>query len=122
MSVRCEAFIGYTVTLKTNLKSDDWELIEEFEEKHNEYDFYNYREREGKVLLVVDGMNGLYARFVYVDEHIEECWIDGKDYFPLRSQSVPNDIYEKINKAYRDMYGKDLDKGLIEYALWFRFV
>lgn len=116
MSVDCEAYIGYTVTLKTDLNGEDFDFFGNFSETHTEYNLYDCK---GKVLLVVDGMNGDYARFIFVDEHIENCWIDGKDYFPLKSPSVPNNVYEELNLAYELMYGKELDASLIEYALWF---
>ena len=119
MSTSCEAYIGYTVTLKEYLTHKDFDFFNEFQEEHSEYNQYDC---EGKVLLVVDGMNGAHARFVFVDEHIKECWIQGgRDYFPLKSQSVPDGVYEELNKAYVSMYGKNLDKDLIEYALWFSF-
>lgn len=118
MSISCEAYIGYMVTLKTNLDSEDFEFFNEFQETHDEYNQYDC---EGKVLLAVDGMCGDSARFVFVDEHIKECWIDGEDYFPLKSPTVPKNVYEELNKAYMSMYGKNLDKDLIEYALWFCF-
>ena len=119
MSVSCEAYIGYTVTLKENLDNEDFDFFWDFLEPHGEYNQYDCK---GKVLLVTDGMNGEYARLVFVDEHIEECWIEGKDYLPLKSPSViPDNVYEKLNKAYKAMYGGELDEGLIEYALWFQF-
>ena len=120
MSVDCEAFIGYTITLKEALSHEDFDFFAKFTNKHNEYNQWNH-DSKSKVKLYQDGMNGLYARLVYIDEHIEECWITGKDYFPLRSKSIPNDIYDELNKAYKLMYKKDLDKNLIEYSLWFHF-
>ena len=30
-------------------------------------------------------------------------------------------LNEELNKAYKAMYGGELDEGLIEYALWFQF-
>ena len=119
MSVSCEAYIGYTVTLKTNLNSDDFDFFLDFKEKHSEYNLYDCK---GKVQLVVDGMNGDYARLVFVDEHIKECWIEGKDYFSLKSpQIIPDNVYAELDKAYSLMYQKDLDEIKIDYALWFQF-
>lgn len=119
MSVSCEAYIGYTVTLKTNLNGKDFDFFNDFEEAHDEYNQYDCK---GKVLLAVDGMSGDYARFVFVDQHIKDCWIEGKDYFALKSPPIPDNVYEELNKAYKAMYGKDLDRDLVEYALWFQFV
>lgn len=118
MSITCEAYIGWTVTLKKNLNNNDFDFFNKFCEQHDEYCQYDCK---GKVLLSVDGMSGHYARLVYVDEHIEECWIEGKDYFSLKSSAISDDIYTILNEAYRLLYNKDLDKNLIEYALWFQF-
>lgn len=118
MSVSCEAYVGYTVTLKTDLRSEDFEFFDEFLESHGEYNQYDCK---GKVLLVTDGMNGDYARLVFVDEHIKESWVEGNDYYPLRSVILPDNVYEELNKAYKAMYEKELDRKTVEYALWFVF-
>ena len=118
MSVSCEAYVGYTVTVKENLKGEDFEFFGNFSDEHTEYNQYDCK---GKVLLVVDGMCGEYARLVFVDEHIRECWIEGKDYFSLKYPPVPDNVYEELNKAYSLLYGKELDKRLIDYAFWFQF-
>lgn len=118
MSVSCEAYIGYTVTLKKNLNSEDFDFFDDFIENHKEYNQYDCK---GKVLLVVDGMNGDYARLVYVDEHIEECWVEGKTYFPLKKIPIAENAYDELSKAYKVMYGEELDIDMIEYAIWFDF-
>lgn len=118
MSVDCEGYIGYTVTLKEDLTSDDFDFFNDFSEEHGEYNQYHSK---GKVLFVVDGMSGSFARLVFVDEHIKECWIEGKDYFSLKSPPIPDNVYDELNKAYKLMYDKELDKSSIEYALWFLF-
>lgn len=118
MSVSCEAYVGYTVTLKLALKSEDYEFFDEFIEKHSEY---NLIDCKGNVLLVVDGMCGSYARLVFVDEHIMDSWNDDKDYYSLRKSPVPDDVYNALNKAYVAMYGKTLNADTIEYALWFHY-
>ena len=121
VSVDCTGYVGYTVTLKRDLNSDDFDFFNDFEDEHKEYSMWEHKKPTEKVRLVIDGMSGDFARLIFVDEKIEDCWIDGKDYFALRSQAVPDDVYEQLNKAYKLMYSKDLDKSLIEYALWFLF-
>jgi hypothetical protein len=121
VSVDCIGYVGYTVTLKRDLNSDDFDFFNDFEDEHKEYSMWEHKKPTEKVRLVIDGMNGDFARLIFVDEKIEDCWIDGKDYFALRSQAVTDDVYEQLNKAYKLMYNKDLDKSLIEYALWFLF-
>lgn len=93
-------------------------FFNDFAKEHGEYNQYRSK---GEVQLVVDGMSGDFARLIFVDEKIEECWIEGKDYFALKSPPIPENVYDELNKAYRLMYNKDLDKSLIEYALWFLF-
>ena len=121
MSVDCTGYVGYTVTLKEDLTHTDFDFFNNFEDEHSEYGMWEHKGGKEKVKLVVDGMCGKYARLVFVDEKIEDCWIDGKDYFALKSPSIPDDVYEQLNKAFKLMYNKDLDKSLIEYALWFLF-
>ena len=118
MSTSCEAYVGYTVTLKENLTSDDFEFFWEFIDKHGKY---NLRDCENSVSLVTDGMCGEFARLIYVDHFISECWVEGKSYYKLRCSEIPDDIYQKLNTAYNELYGKELDKSNIEYALWYLF-
>lgn len=117
MSVSSEQYIGYTVTLKTDLKHEDFDFFDDFTSKHNEYDYYRGK---GKVLLIVDGMSGTYARLVYIRNCIKDCWANDEDYIHLEKNNlIPDVVYDELNKPYKLMYGKDLDKDLIEYALWF---
>ena len=110
MSVSCEAYVGYTVNLATDLKEEDFDF------------FYNAEDIElpGRVQIIVDGMCGHYARLIYVDETFD-CWCDNKEYFALKSPEVTDKIYSDLNKAYYALYGKLLDREKIEYALSFHF-
>ena len=122
MSVECTGYIGYTITLKRDLDSDDFDFFNDFDDEHGEYSQWDFKNKsKDRVRLVVDGMNGEFARLVYVEHKIEDCWVNGKDYFPLNSAIVPENVYEELNKAYIYLYNKELDKDLIEYAVWFLF-
>lgn len=122
MSVDCTGYIGYTVTLKRDLDSDDFDFFNDFDDEHGEYSQWDFKSKnKERTRLVVDGMSGDFARLIYVDHKIEDCWINGEDYFALKSPPIPDDVYDELNKAHKLMYGKDLDKTLIEYALWFLF-
>jgi hypothetical protein len=110
MSISCEAYVGFTVTLKTNLKEEDYDFFNEAED----IDFPD------RVQLIVDGMCGHYARLIYVDENFD-CWVDDREYYPLKSLTVTDEIYDKLNQVYKQMYNKDLDRESIEYALSFHF-
>lgn len=120
MSVDCTGYIGYTVTLKEDLKSNDYDFFDDFVDEHKEYSQWGF-EGKARVRLVIDGMCGNFARLIFIDDKIEDCYVDGKEYFALRSSAIPNDVYDELNKVYKLMYNKDLDKSLIEYALWFLF-
>lgn len=108
MSVSCEAYIGYTVTLATDLTEEDFEF------------FYKTEDIElpDRVQIIVDGMCGHYARLIYVDK-ILDCWCDDAEYFTLKSPEVTDKIYSDLNKAHYVLYGKLLDRERIEYALSF---
>lgn len=110
MSVSCEAYIGYTVTLATDLKEEDFDFFCEREE----IEFPDH------VQLIVDGMCGHYARLIYVDEIID-CWCDDKEYFALKSPEATDKIYSALNKAYYALYKRILEREKIEYALSFHF-
>lgn len=109
MSISCEAYVGYTVTLKTDLTNED-------------FDFFNDAENielPERVQLVVDGMCGHYARLVYVEENFD-CWTDNEKYYRLDKHPVVTvGIYDELNKVYKQMYNKELDYREITYALFF---
>lgn len=109
MSVDCSLYIGYTVNLKNDLESEDFKFFHNFDE----YDEFNY---QSKVLLLVDGMNGHYARIIFVDKKIDDIW-ECDDYYKLQNANIPGEVYSEMNKLYKAMYGKELDKDLIEYGL-----
>lgn len=108
MSISCEAYVGYAVTLKTDLKEEDFDF------------FYDVEDIElpARVQIIIDGMCGHYARLIYVDENFD-CWVDNREYYPLKSPTVTDEIYDKLNQVYKQMYNKDLDRESIEYALSF---
>lgn len=119
MSTSCKGYIGYTVNLKENLSSEDFEFFENVITEHSEY---NQFECQGKTLLVVDGFNGEYARLIFVEEKIEDCWIECKDYFKLHCTEISDDIYKELNTAYNVIYRENLDRSKIEYSVWFEYV
>ena len=111
MSISCEAYVGYTVTLKTDLTDEDFDFFREAENI----------EFPKRVQLIVDGMCGHYARLIYVDEVID-CRCDSKEYYPLNKHAVVTvEIYDELNKVYKQMYDKKLDSYEIKYALSFHF-
>lgn len=111
MSVSCEAYIGYTVTLATNLTEEDFEFFNSAEDI----------ELPDRVQIIVDGMCGHYARLIYVDR-VLDCWCDEVEYLPLKcSKEIPTHIFIELNKAYCALYKRLLNKNQIEYALSFHY-
>lgn len=111
MSVSCEAYIGYTVTLATDLKEEDFEFFDNAEDI----------ELPDRVQIIIDGMCGHYARLIYVDR-VLDCWCDDAEYFPLKCpEGIPDKIFRDLNKAYCALYKKLLNKSQIEYALSFHY-
>ena len=113
MSVDYKLYIGYTVNLKNDSNYEDFNFFHNFDE-------YNEFNCEGKVLLLVDGMNGEYARLIFVDKKICDIW-KCDNYYKLQKGDIPDAVYGEMNELYKAMYGKELDKGLIEYGLTVHF-
>lgn len=117
MSVSCNILIGYTVTLKNSLNSEDFDFFNDFIENNPEYNQFNSK---NTVQLVIDGMSGNYARLVYVDHKERDCYPEScVDYIPLRLSPVPDDIYDKLNTAYTKLYDKPLGRDSIQYGICF---
>ena len=111
MSVSCEAYIGYTVNLATDLTEKDFEFFDNAEDI----------ELPDRVQIIVDGMCGHYARLIYVDK-ILDCWCDEIEYLPLKvPEEIPTHIFRELNKAYCALYKRLLNKNQIEYALSFHY-
>lgn len=120
MSCDVEVYVGYTVNLKEDLSGDDFDFFQKLTSTHKEYCQFNHSS-ESKVKLIKDGMNGLYARLIYIDKHLDSSdFYSANNYFSVNKSFVGyEEVYEELNKAYRLMYGRDLDKSQIEYAVWF---
>ena len=126
MSVDIEKIKGFTITLKKDLTNEDFDFFQRLEQ-YPDFDwdkgqYSQYRMKPNQVALVVDGMNGDYARLVYVEKIAEVYDVDYEEtYIPLKQKEITEDIYNKMNECYKMIYGNDLDKAEIEYALWYHF-
>ena len=125
MSVRCEMFLGWTVKLiEGDVSDNDFEFFKQLEEREPDFEVFKgkysvYTDDDTKVKLVVDGMNGLYVRLIYVHKN-KSIYSSGDeiDYEKLSNEQVPDDIYNELNECYKKIYNKDLEKDKVEYALW----
>ena len=65
-------FVGYTVDVDKNLDSDKFEFYNYFDDKNPEYR-YDGKNPIGKVLFIIDGYNGDFARIIKVLDYKEPC-------------------------------------------------
>lgn len=121
MSVECNQIIGWTVKIKEDLNSDDFEKFDEFKDEHLELSL-SLNDEPNRVYLVVDGMNGDYARLVYAEyTGTGEDVCDGESYLKLHDKGVPNEIFCALNKVYQELTGDPLDESKVEHSMWFHW-
>ena len=116
MSVDCRIVVGLTLNIPGKI---DWDKVDEFTNKYPELDEYKYcfDEREGKLLLIGDGMNGSFLRLVKVDRIIEE--LEEFDFVGLPINNVPNpDLINKMSDLYKEYTGTKPNPEDFKYALW----
>ena len=126
MSTRSKLFIGLTLELGTNLSSADFKKLHAIEEKYPELDEYNYepKDREGKILLIYDGMNGDFARLVWPDKVIEPGMLgEGNEFIEsyIPSPMSDPDIGTKITtlvELYEEFTGEPCGRERVKYAMW----
>ena len=121
MSVDCRILVGLTIELEGEI--DDFGKLHDFEEKYPELDEYNYGrgEREGKLLLIYDGMNGSFARLIKVDKIIDEGSLgDANEFFELAApDSCFNpEVVAEMSKLYEEYTGKPATFADFKYAMW----
>lgn len=117
MSVDCRVIIGHTVELPV-----DFEKQDDFVKKHPELDEYKYHcdDLEGRLLLITDGMNGDFLRFVIVEKLIDGANLGcGDEFFELTKPALPSyEIAMKLATLYEEYMGKPLTEEDIKYAIW----
>ena len=122
MSVDSRIIVGHTVEVAKDLTHEDFKKYHAFTEKYPELDEYEYHrdEREGKLLLIADGMSGGFLRFVIIDKYIDGgCLGDSNEFFELTKPALPSrEIAEKLAVLYEEYTGKPLTESDIKYALW----
>ena len=121
MGVECRILTGLTLELEKPLKG--FEKCHALEEKYPELDEYNYHrwDREGKLLLIYDGMCGEFARLIKIDKYQDGANLgDCNEFIPL---NMPEDVLSQelitqmseLYKEYTGEYPKNTD---FKYAMW----
>ena len=121
MSVDCRILVGLTIELERDIK--DFKKLHDFEEKYPELDEYNYGRgaRDGKLLLIYDGMNGDFARLIKVDKIIDEGSLgDTNEFFELAAPPTCFDpaLISQMSALYEEYTGKPATLSDFKYALW----
>jgi hypothetical protein len=116
MSVDCRIVVGLTLDFPGEV---DFEKVGEFTNKYPELDEYEYRfdEKEGKLLLIGDGMNGDFLRLVKVDKIIEE--LEDFDFVGLPINNTPSpDLINQMSELYEEYTGTKPSSADFKYAMW----
>jgi hypothetical protein len=121
MSVESRIIVGHTINITYALTQDDFEKSDAFISKYPELDEYNYRwnEKEKKVLMIADGMNGDYLRLVHVDKIIDGGNTGDEDWVDLPKPALPSkEVAERMAALYKEYTGRELTEKDIHYAMW----
>ncbi len=117
MSVDCRIVVGLTLNFPGKV---DFEKVDEFTKKHPELDEYEYHfdEKEGKLLLIGDGMNGDFLRLVKVDKIVEE--LEEFDFVPLNMPSgvLSQELISQMSELYKEYNGEYPKNTDFKYAMW----
>jgi hypothetical protein len=127
MSTRSRLFIGLTIELGTDLSPADFKKLHAIEEKYPELDEYNHepKDREGKLLLIYDGMNSQFARLILVDKYIEGGNLGYSN--EMIELASPNNMFNpeiitKMSDVYEEYTGHEPTIAEFKYALWSQWV
>ena len=121
MSVECRIFTGLTLELESPLAN--FEKCHALEKKYPELDEYTYDsdDREGKLLLIYDGMCGEFARLIQVDKYVDGGMLgDANEFFELNmSAGVLNqELISKMSEIYKEYTGEYPKNSDFKYAMW----
>ena len=121
MSVECRILTGLTLELDRDLNG--FEKLHALEEKYPELDEYNYHrwDREGKLLLIYDGMCGQFARLIRVDKYVDGANLGDSNEFielPAPNHVFNPELIEKMSKLYEEYTGKPATLADFKYAMW----
>ncbi len=120
MSVECRILVGLTLEFERDI---DFKKVDVFTNKHPELDEHEYHndDKEGKLLLIGDGMNGEFLRLIQVDKYIDGGSLgDANEFYEL---PAPNHLFnpelvDKMSKLYEEYTGKSATLADFKYAMW----
>ena len=111
MSVSVDKYFGWTIDLKTDLNCNDFDFYHKFIDKHPNLDQWKNC-MPNEIKLILDGMNGLFARLVYVlSVSYDVAWVDEDNDIlndTLKENIVPENIFKELNTIYTQLTGQEL--------------
>jgi hypothetical protein len=110
MSTSSRVITGLTLEIETNLGSTEFKKWHAFEDKHPELDEYNYdhRDREGRLLLIGDGMSGDFLRLVKIDKLREGASLGDEHVFlhlNMPEGVLSQDLVSQMSEIYKEYTG-----------------
>ena len=121
MSVECRILTGLTLELDRDLNG--FEKLHALEEKYPELDEYNYHrwDREGKLLLIYDGMCGEFARLIKVDKYVDGGSLgDSNEFIQLNTPegTLNQELIRTMSEIYKEYTGEYPKNTDFKYAMW----
>ena len=121
MSVECRILTGLTLELEKPLKG--FEKLHALEEKYPELDEYNYHreDREGKLLLIYDGMCGEFARLIKVYKYVDGANLgDSNEFIQLNMPegTLSQELISQMSEIYKEYTGEYPKNTDFKYAMW----
>lgn len=127
MSVSVDQYFGWTIELKTDLTRTDFDFYEQVKEKYPELSIYSNphiteNNAINQIKLVVDGMNGLFARLIYIKSFTEDViWVDEDNdnkNATLEDIKVPDDIFDNLKEVYKNITNQELFHRQVKLKEW----
>ena len=121
MGVECRILTGLTLELEKPLKG--FEKCHALEEKYPELDEYNYHrwDREGKLLLIYDGMCGEFARLIKIDNYQDGANLgDANEFIQLNMPegALSQELITQMSEIYKEYTGEYPKNTDFKYAMW----
>ena len=121
MSVSVDKYFGWTIDLKTDLNCNDFDFYHKFIDKHPNLDQWKNC-MPNEIKLILDGLNGLFARLVYVlSVSYDVAWVDEDNDIlndTLKENIVPENIFKELNTIYTQLTGQELQKEKVKLKEW----
>ena len=120
MSTCSRILVGLTLEFDRDI---DFEKVDEFTNKYPELDEYDYHfdDKEGRLLLISDGMDGEFLRLIKVDKLIEDGSLgDCNEFFelPVPAAGFNKELIDKMSDLYEEYTGERPKPSDFKYAMW----